>query len=185
MSLSDLAALGSFVSGFAVLVSLIFLFFQLRQVDRQFQQSEKNQRAVIRQVAASRAVDYLITVAATPALAEAIANCMLGKDGASPADITQFTYYCRGVFNSLQDMYLQHRDGLVTQITLDEVAHNMRGLIAGSPGFRAQFRMQRGIFEPGFAAWMEKLVTETPHRAPADLTESWANALAAERAAAS
>jgi hypothetical protein len=35
MTLSDLAALGSFVSGLAVLVSLIFLWFQLRQMNEQ------------------------------------------------------------------------------------------------------------------------------------------------------
>lgn len=33
MSRSDLASLGSFVSGFAVLVSLVFLYFQLRQMN--------------------------------------------------------------------------------------------------------------------------------------------------------
>ena len=42
MSLSDLASVGSFVSGIAVLVSLIYLALQVRQ-------AEKNQRALIHQ----------------------------------------------------------------------------------------------------------------------------------------
>jgi hypothetical protein len=49
MSLSDLASLGSFVSGFAVLISLIFLYFQLRQVNRQVRQAEINQRSLVGQ----------------------------------------------------------------------------------------------------------------------------------------
>jgi hypothetical protein len=42
MSLSDLASLGSFVSGAAVLVSPVFLYFQLRQLSGQVKQAEKN-----------------------------------------------------------------------------------------------------------------------------------------------
>ena len=37
MSLSDLASLGSFVSGAAVLASLVFLFFQTRQMTSRVQ----------------------------------------------------------------------------------------------------------------------------------------------------
>jgi PEP-CTERM motif len=42
MTLSDLAALGSFISSVAVLVSLIYLALQVRQAD-------KNQRAIVQQ----------------------------------------------------------------------------------------------------------------------------------------
>jgi len=44
MTRSDLASLGSFASGFAVLVSLIFLYFQLRLVNRQVLQAERQQQ---------------------------------------------------------------------------------------------------------------------------------------------
>jgi hypothetical protein len=57
MSLSDLASLGSFVSGIAVLLSLVFLYFQFRQVNLQVKQTEKNQQALIRQNRATRSVD--------------------------------------------------------------------------------------------------------------------------------
>ena len=54
MTLADLAALGSFVSGFAVLVSLVFLYFQLRQLNAQVLQGERNQRALLNQGVATR-----------------------------------------------------------------------------------------------------------------------------------
>jgi len=50
MSLSDLASLGSFVSGLAVLISLIYLAIQV-------QQAEQNQKAQIQQGRAARLVD--------------------------------------------------------------------------------------------------------------------------------
>ena len=43
MSLSQLAEIGSFTSGVAILASLIFLYFQLRQINQQVKQAEKNQ----------------------------------------------------------------------------------------------------------------------------------------------
>lgn len=55
MSLSDLASLGSFVSGFAVLVSLVYLALQVRQ-------AEKNQRAVLNHGYITRVTDYYSVV---------------------------------------------------------------------------------------------------------------------------
>ena len=60
MSLSVLASLGSAISGFAVLISLVFLYFQLRQVTEQIRQAERNQRATIAQFRASRTVDAML-----------------------------------------------------------------------------------------------------------------------------
>ena len=56
MSLSDLASIGSLVSGMAVLVSLIFLYIQLREIHSQVLQAEKNQRAMMNQGVISRGV---------------------------------------------------------------------------------------------------------------------------------
>lgn len=58
MSLSDLAALGSFISGLGVLVSLVFLYFQLRQIGVQVKQTEKNQRALISQASRAPATSF-------------------------------------------------------------------------------------------------------------------------------
>jgi hypothetical protein len=63
MSLSDLASLGSFVSGFAVLLSLIYLALQVRQTKR-------NQQIAIRHSRASRIVELQLALA-DPAVADA------------------------------------------------------------------------------------------------------------------
>src|SRR5215472_11229819 len=60
MSLSDLASLGSFVSGAAVLASLVFLFFQMRQMTEQVRQTERNQRATINQERIAQYSDRLL-----------------------------------------------------------------------------------------------------------------------------
>ena len=52
MSLSDLAALGSFISGIAVIVTLVFLLVQTRQ-------TLKNQRSLMQQGRTARIVDLI------------------------------------------------------------------------------------------------------------------------------
>ena len=63
MSLSVLASLGSFVSGFAVLISLIYLALQVRQ-------TERNQQISIRHSRVSRTVELHLALA-DPAVADA------------------------------------------------------------------------------------------------------------------
>ena len=58
MSLSDLASLGSFVSGVAVLISLIYLALQVRQ-------TEKNQQSLMQQ---GQALGFARWCSATPIL---------------------------------------------------------------------------------------------------------------------
>ena len=57
MSLTDLASLGSFISGVAVLLSLIFLYYQLRQLRAQVRQAEKYQQTLVKQARTSRVME--------------------------------------------------------------------------------------------------------------------------------
>ena len=63
MSLSALASLGSFVSGFAVLISLVYLALQVRQ-------TERNQQISIRHSRVSRTVELHLALS-DPAVADA------------------------------------------------------------------------------------------------------------------
>src|SRR3974390_2570758 len=76
MSLSDLASLGSVVSGFAVLISLIYLALQVRQ-------TERNQQISIRHSRVTRTVELHLALA-DPAVAVAWLHGL-----ASPREITQ------------------------------------------------------------------------------------------------
>src|SRR5215472_18516570 len=103
MSLSDLASLGSFVSGFAVLVSLVFLYFQLRQLGIQVRQAEKNQVASIGHTRATRMVDFLMRRATSPQFADAVRKGSWGHDDVSLTELAQFRSY-------IQAAYLNNRD---------------------------------------------------------------------------
>ena len=177
MSLSDLAALGSFVSGAAVLVSLIFLYFQLGQLNRQVVQAEKNQRALIRQTRADRTVD-LILRRLEPTAALAVRKGLDGAEDVSALELEQFGVWQRAAFFSWQEAFDQHRAGLIDDADFEDLSANIRGL-AALPGIRIQWKLQRrNPLSRDFTSWVDKLIAEQPVMAPTDRLAEWKHAVA-------
>src|SRR5215470_13080603 len=138
MSLSQLGEIGSFVSGVAILTSLIFLYFQLRQINHQVKQAEKNQQSVIRQGRATRTAGILMA-GTDPSLADAFVKGTFGADDISPTQLSQFSAACRATFINSEDTFYQHKDGLLDEATFDGFVAGMKGTWR-YPGFRAQWK---------------------------------------------
>lgn len=160
MSLSDLAALGSFVSGIAVLVSLVFLYFQLRQIGTQIQQAEKNQKAMIGQGRTNRMVELALRTA-EPGLGEAMANVYSNSGDLKPQQLFQFLHYSRALFLNAEDTFYQHANGLLEEEPYEGFVNAMRATIA-SPATRLMWQVHRQVYGPAFTAFVDKLVEETP-----------------------
>ena len=180
MSLSDLAALGSFVSGFAVLVSLIFLYFQVRQLNRQVIQTEKNQQAQIRQGRADRTVGLLLT-RLEPSVALAVRKGISGEEDMTALELEQFSVWQRAAFFNWQETFEQRRAGLIGNSEFEDLTTNIRGLLS-NPGVRAQWKLQRrNPLSRDFTAWMDSLAAEQPILGPTDRIAEWKAELAAVR----
>src|SRR5215469_15950492 len=102
MSLSDLASVGSLVSGVAVLVSLVLLYFQLRQLNQQVRQAERNQQASIRHSRVTRGVDIQLARLG-PGVAEAWRHGSQSPDEVTQAELGQFLSMCRALFQHNED----------------------------------------------------------------------------------
>jgi hypothetical protein len=172
MSLSDLASLGSFVSGFAVLISLIYLALQVRQTKR-------NQQIAIRHSRATRVVELHLALADL-----AVAGAWLHGSG-SPQEITQtevsqFNNLCRALFFHFEDSFYQREEGLLNDDAFETVVAGAR-LSARSPGFRAAWRIARPNFGGRFLAFMDGVATGSAVEPPLDLSlEAWKVAFASE-----
>src|SRR5215831_1269791 len=97
MSLSDLASLGSFVNGFAVLISLVYLALQVRQAKR-------NQQIAIRHSRVSRIVELHLGLADS-----SVADAWLHGSGSpqeiTQAEVSQFINVCRALFFHFEDSF--------------------------------------------------------------------------------
>jgi hypothetical protein len=178
MSLSDLASIGSLVSGAAVLGSLIYLALQVRQADR-------NQQASIRHGRVTRHVDILLA-RADPGLATAWQHGAWSPDKLTETELTQYIAMCRAQFLTYKDAFYQHEEGLLNDDAFATVLGGARA-VAGNPGFRLAWKSNvRRIHAGRFRDFMDGVVAraglEPPTRSLS--VDEWRAAYAAEAASA-
>ena len=180
MSLSQLGEIGSFVSGAAILTSLIFLYFQLRQINHQVKQAEKNQQSAIRQARAGRSIGIVLT-GTEPSLADAFIKGAFGDEDISLTQHSQFSAVCRAIIINSEDTFYQHKDGLLDEASFVGFVAGMKGTMR-YPGFRAQWKSARRNHGTEFVEFMDKLVAETPVARRIDILTRWKASVAAEKA---
>ena len=185
MSLSDLASLGSFVSGVAVLVSLVFLYFQLRQIGAQVAQAEKNQRASMRAERASRTI-AIIQPLLEPSAAEAMYKGMAAEEHMSGTEVAQFSLFCLSRFHNLEDAFAQHAEGLLDETAFANLTANLRYTFSSQPGFRTAWNIHRNQFDVDgdFVAFVDGIAEVHAGVGP-DVITRYREGFAAERAARS
>jgi len=172
MSLADLASVGSFVSGFAVLTSLIWLALQVRQ-------AERNQQISIRHSRISRIVELQRTLA-DPAVAAAWFHGTVSPHEITQTELGQFTGLCRAFFFHFEDSFYQREEGLLNDDAFETVVSGAR-LLARSPGVRAAWKMTRPNFGGRFLDFMDGVVAASAVEPPVDASlEAWKVAFAAE-----
>ena len=172
MSLSDLASLGSFVNGLAVLISLVYLSLQVRQTKR-------NQQIAIRHSRASRIVE-LQRALADPGVAEAWLHGSGSPLEITQTEVSQYMNLCRALFFHFEDSFYQREEGLLNDDAFETVVAGVR-FSARSPGWRAAWKIARPNFGGRFLAFMDGIVAASTAEPPVDLSlEAWKAAFASE-----
>jgi hypothetical protein len=160
VTLSDLAALGSFVSGLAVLVSLIFLYFQIRQISEQVKQAEKHQRAAIGQGRVNRMVELSLRTVESE-FGVAMANVLTNSEKLTAHELFQFLHYSRALFLNAEDTYYQHESGLLEEEQFAGFINALKYSLS-APALRMMWLGVRPAYGPKFAKFVDKLIQETP-----------------------
>ena len=178
MTLSDLASLGSFVSGVAVLVSLIYLAVQVRQ-------SQKHTAAQISQSRVQMGVGQQDMFITDPAVAEIMMRGMRADPSLSEIEGFRFYFLMSNTFLGIEDAFRQYKAGLIS-----EERHNgfVKRMAAGMrmPGYRIMWMAQREGFEPDFRAFMDPLMQKGREEGmPTAPGEIWRAMIAAEMRAQS
>ena len=158
MSLSDLANIGEFISSIAVLGSLGFLFFQMRQMTEQMQQSEMNQRSLINQNVMTR--DHEINLMFAQ-LADIHSKAQLPETELSHVEVMELVLMLRASLGQMQDVHVQRQAGLIEQDTYDYIEAGVRAVLA-IPTYRAAWQWIRPAVSPKTALLVEEFIATTP-----------------------
>jgi hypothetical protein len=88
---------------------------------------------------------------------------MSGDTQITETQLVQFVGYCRAVFLSAEDSFLQHSKGLLDESAFNSFNRSMRSLFE-SPGMRAAWSILREWYDVEFAAYMDGLVNAATDR---------------------
>jgi hypothetical protein len=148
MSLSDLAAVGSFVSGIAVLISLIYLAYQVRQ-------SMHATRSQIHQNVLSgwQGVAALVSHNAQ-AFAVGLASTEASFSAMSDADKLTYLAVIYAFFKHYENSYLQYQEGLIRKEDWAAWANHIF-MYWRMPGVQHWWKLRRDTFSPAFVHFLE------------------------------
>lgn len=153
MTLADLSSLGSFISGVAVLISLIYVSVQIRQ-------TERNQQTLLQQGTSSRGTQVLLHLS-EPQIAELLVKAANADSDFTPVQAQQLAYALRASLLGFQDQFLLHKHSLIDPRQREGQGLAIQGLLA-MPGARAIWTLTRTSFPPDFVRYVDALVSQAP-----------------------
>jgi hypothetical protein len=165
MSLTDLAAIGSVIGSVAVVVSLAYLGYQIRQ-------NTRHQRASMQQGRAARTVDLLLRTA-EPDMAQAILRGRLADAGIAPAELEQFLRATTAIFISFEDGYALRRLGMLDPTTVAGDDAALKNHILPWPGYRVAWEMLKAGMQPDFRDYVDEVAAQTPLVLKPDRLVAW------------
>ena len=172
MSLSDLASLGSFVSGVAVLFSFVFLALQLRQ-------GNVNQRALIQSERTASVRDGLYR-RMEPHLLDAWLKGSSGDASMTREEVEMYLTATYAGFLNFENTYLQSRSGTIHADAWEIAIARLQPLLA-SPGYRVSWKKCRHRFGGDFAQVVDQIVAKARLSGWEDPFASWASDVAEEK----
>ncbi|HEY5072888.1 MAG TPA: hypothetical protein VII63_12750 [Caulobacteraceae bacterium] len=173
MALSDLASIGSFFSGLAVVVTLLFLLLQMRQANL-------NQRALMQQMRSARMIDTILRHA-EPGLNRVISQAMQGDAEMDDEQIRAFVAAIDATLFNWEDTFLQHKAGTLDAAGLESDESALRDLSV-IPAFRVAWKMGRKYFSSGYRDFVDAIMHETKAIPSPNLKSTW-NAMMADELA--
>ncbi len=176
MTLLDLASIGSFISGVAVLVTLAFLVVQMRQANR-------NQRALMQQMRSARTVETQLK-ASEPYVAEVMNRAFANDVTMDDTQVRAFLTICIASVTNWEDSFFQHRSGAMDAASFASDVAVLK-VFASTPAFRAIWPTMRDLFGEDFRAYVDRTIQETAVvPAPFNAAALWRENLAKELDAA-
>ena len=148
MSLTDLASIGSFISGIAVVVSLVYLAIQVRQ-------AQKTQRALMHQARTERIMNVSIECMRGD-VAETLTKIANGEQMSTPLEMMQAYYYVRMQIVNVEDVLWQYEAGFLDKDSADTAILNLQRVML--PAARAAWLVQRPQLAPALRDRMDKLL---------------------------
>ena len=152
--LDALGNLGDFIGGIAVVITLLYLAVQVRQNTRAI-------RVASMQSSMLAAQNIGILPAQDRDLARVVRVGLITPDELDEDEFQQFRYFLMGMLRVHEDMFVQHRAGVVDDETWMARSSSLKTMFS-MPGGRRIWEAS-SAYRDDFKAWLE---SELDHEAP-------------------
>jgi hypothetical protein len=150
MNWDAIGATAEFLGAIGVIVTLFYLASQLRRNSRALE-------AATNQAVADATQERLLAPAQNSALAAAFSKSRIGET-LSPTEETQLAFFSRATFRGIQNVFFQHRKGLIS----DEVWRDYEQVLIGqsiASHTNEWWRRERQTFDRDFVRAYELLIS--------------------------
>ncbi len=156
MTLDQLANLGEFLGGFAVIASLVYLGMQIRQGNRQVQQNTKSLEGSTHQAIVSDLNGFRALLIRDEALGQIYLQGLEDPAALSPSSQFRFRGLMQTLYSNLELQYKSRASGL---FSLDSLDRTVLG-VALAPGARAWWEQARYLHDSDFQRYIDDLVAQ-------------------------
>ena len=147
MDIMELGAIGDFVGGVAVLVTLFYLAIQVRQ-------STASARTSSYQGIVSSVSEWSRSVGLSADAARILQAGRDGRQGLSAEDRARFDSLYISLTRNLENIHYQYLEGVISDSTWEGWDSRIHGVFA-QPGARGWWAEQSGAYSPAFRELIE------------------------------
>jgi len=165
MNLNELANLGEFIGGIAVIATLIYLAIQLRQ----------NTRALKSATLANNTSLWsaMLVSIADGDKSKAYLHGSIGSDEIEPGEFLQFFLLSRALFVGFENQHHQFNQGMLDKSIYDGYERSFQDQILSMPGFRRYWKQCQHEFSPQFQGRVKEMLKGIPEVDPNRLMKQW------------
>ena len=165
MSLTELANLGEFIGGIAVIATLIYLTIQLRQSTRSLKSATLANNT---NLWASMLVDV-----ASGDKTNAYLHGSTAADHLTPDEFLQFFLICRAMFVSFECQHHQFQQNMLDKDIYDGYERSFQAQVLSMPGFRRYWQQCSHEFSNSFQDKVKDLLKDQPPADARRLMQAW------------
>ena len=154
MQWDAIGAVAELLGALGVIASLFYVASQIRRNSSALEASTN-------QAVSDSTQQRLLAPAQNPSLAAALANSRSNFDELTPTENVQVTFFDRATFRGIQNVFFQHRQGLLSE----DAWRDYEGIIRNNlsrPDVPVWWRTERDTFDEEFAAYVDRLLAERP-----------------------
>ena len=156
MTLQELANLGEFLGGIAVVASLLYLGLQIRQGNRQVLQNTKSLQASTHQAIIGDLNRFRALLVQSDSLGRIYVQGLEDPSRLTPEEQFRFRGLMQTLFANLE---LQHRSRASGLFSLDSQDATLLG-VALAPGAKAWWAQARYLYDSDFQRYVDEMIAD-------------------------